>query len=144
MIVGGILLLPGSYAIYLEARVSPFPNAIKPFLRPVIVTYDSTLFFGGYWENRMTEEMVRISDLDAKHRAEFYAALILTMNLDSSSSYTFIQDVIKDDEGLNYLISNYTHLESFSRSSSSDRELIKYWVSMLKNYRKLRDPDKAY
>lgn len=105
----------GLYWLLVESKAIHFEKTIRPAIRTVLVRKLQAELTGGYWENEMIKQHSEcVSRLGKKERLQYYLAMILYGDLDTSAALEFNRIVGHDAAGLAAFLKSIPHDDAFA------------------------------
>ncbi|WP_299598319.1 hypothetical protein [uncultured Microbulbifer sp.] len=124
----------------IESKVQRFSESVRPGLRSVLVEIYKSKLFGGYWENQLILQIERAKSLAPWNRAEFYGAIIIYSDLDTSRAYLFVTTVGRDSAAIE-IMSSDKYISSIEMEDY-ERHEFNEWFQEINRVRSLFELDK--
>jgi hypothetical protein len=104
---------------------------VSPAIRSVYGAYLRSKVTGAYWENEMLVQSQYVSKLNIDDRLEFYRAILLNCDLDTSRAFQFAELVGADAHALRKNLEDFRDSNSIAHSEDTAK-VIEGWIEELK------------
>jgi len=120
------IALPDVWA-YRETR--ELQPGSRPAARAVLKAYQWSKLTGSYWENEIVEQARSIATKPLEERLEFYRAIVLHCDLQTSKALTFVEVVGEDAAPLRDNLRELKASSQFARLSHDAQQSVEDWIT---------------
>jgi hypothetical protein len=128
----GLLCAVAFYKTWLGRRTTGMSATVRPSVEAVLRAQLWSRVSGGYWENEMEAKALFVSTLPERDRLDFFRAILLTCELDTSRATLFSELVGKDAESLRRDLRGLKDSAEFGRLSAKQQKEVVAWIDELK------------
>lgn len=122
-----------AYYTLIYKKINMINVVIQPAVKSVLYSIYESKITGEYWENEMLSQYnTKISNLDVSDRLEYYLAMIIYGDLDTSRAILFVEMVGKDTLALSDYLPTLEYSNKYSNLNESQRQNIIYWSNEMK------------
>lgn len=121
----GISILATWFALKPSIPVSS--GVVMPVSK-VILAYKWSKLSGSYWENEFAAQSRSLADHPVSERVEFYAAVLIDCDFDTSRALVFDEEIKKDAAPLHAYLIQLTKTPVYSGLPSRKQAVINSWI----------------